>query len=457
MQSNRMRPLALAAVALAVALQPVGIAQARQSHASHTWIVSPKSISKPAKAPGKAATRRELRRLRRVHDELTPEQRQAVRRWNSRAVVDRWIATTLDQIVASKLNPVRGSRALAMVSVAMNDALQAARAREGSRRRRSAPCRVLKFDGRCRRQESLPAQAVVAGAAAETLVALFPQDKAALLAKEREAIDALTFAGWSYPSDGREAARLGRSVGRRVVHRRAHDGSSKGGTRRAPTGPAYWVPTPPAFLPPLEPFAGRWRPWNLKDVDDFRPSRPPTHGSAAFEKEMLRVYEISNPLSERHRRIALFWDDGAGTTTPPGHWNKIALSQLGRMSPRRAATLFATLNTAQSDAVIACWNAKYDFWLVRPVTVIHRFDPDWQPAIVTPPHPSYPSGHSTTSAAAATVLSHFLPRRARRLHALAREAARSRLYGGIHYAMDNAAGLKLGARMGKEAVAELRR
>jgi hypothetical protein len=115
--------------------------------------------------------------------------------------------------------------------------------------------------------------------------------------------------------------------------------------------------------------------------------------------------------------------------------------------------LFAALNTAQADAFIACWDAKYAYWSLRPVTAVRRLiDPSWLSYIATPPFPSYPSGHSTTSGAASTVLAAFFPARAGQLAALAEEAAVSRLYGGIRYTTDNQVGLALGRRIGQEAI-----
>jgi membrane-associated phospholipid phosphatase len=93
------------------------------------------------------------------------------------------------------------------------------------------------------------------------------------------------------------------------------------------------------------------------------------------------------------------------------------------------------LNTAQADTFIACWDAKFAYWSLRPVTAIRRLIPgasNWLSYIVTPPFPSYVSGHSTTSGAASTVLAGFFPQLAAKLDTLAEEAVVSRLYGGIH-------------------------
>ena len=175
--------------------------------------------------------------------------------------------------------------------------------------------------------------------------------------------------------------------------------------------------------------------------------------------------------------IALFWADGAGTETPPGHWNSIAQrvgTSVGNTMEQNAR-VFALLNIAMADAAICAWDAKftYDFW--RPVTAIRNGDtdgnaatagdPTWSSFIVTPPFPDYVSGHSTFSGAASRVLamfygtdniafttgSDFLPGVARHFtsfSAAAGEAAVSRLYGGIHFRSANEDGLAAGVEIG---------
>jgi membrane-associated phospholipid phosphatase len=187
---------------------------------------------------------------------------------------------------------------------------------------------------------------------------------------------------------------------------------------------------------------------------------------------------VGSTRSAEQSLIALFWADGAGTETPPGHWNSIAQTvaiSLGNTMEQNAR-LFALLNVAMADAAICAWDAKYadDFW--RPVTAIRNGDfdgnpatvgdPAWSSFITTPPFPSYVSGHSTFSAAASTVLamfygtdniafvteSDFLPgvtRSFASFSAAAREAAVSRLYGGIHYRHDNEDGLAAGVEIGE--------
>ncbi|TMG72548.1 MAG: vanadium-dependent haloperoxidase, partial [Betaproteobacteria bacterium] len=124
-----------------------------------------------------------------------------------------------------------------------------------------------------------------------------------------------------------------------------------------------------------------------------------------------------------------------------------------KFAPASAARVLAALNVAMNDAAIACWRAKYHWWRVRPVTVIReRFDPNFLPHLITPPHPSYVSGHASVSGAAEAALIAFFPERQSELRAYAEEAALSRLWGGIHYRSDNDEGLRLGRNVAERVM-----
>ena len=336
----------------------------------------------------------------------------------SPSAVTPWIQFELEAIASHATNPPRASRALAHVSAAMY---------------------LAALTGGSARDDA------VAGAASSALAHFWPDERARLDARADELADVSS-----------HAFALGRGIGRLLIARAESDGSNGVWTGSPPVGPGFWVPTPPGFVfPPLEPLAGTWRPWNLRSGSQFRPGPPPAYGSALFLAETNEVYAVSRTLTADERRIADYWADGAGTVTPPGHWNAIAvdLVHAANLPTVRASQVFAALNTAQADAFIACWDAKFAYWSLRPVTAIRRLiDPAWVSYIVTPPFPSYVSGHSTTSGAASTVLAAFFPDRAVELAAMAEEAAVSRLYGGIHFRSDNEAGLDLGRRVGGVAV-----
>jgi membrane-associated phospholipid phosphatase len=145
---------------------------------------------------------------------------------------------------------------------------------------------------------------------------------------------------------------------------------------------------------------------------------------------------------------------------PPGIWDQILLDTVKdqRLSTPRVARDFALLNVAQSDAGEAAWDAKYQYWSPRPINAIRDLglDPNFTSYLPTPVFPSYISGHSTYSGAAAEVLAYLFPEKAADFRAKAQEAGISRLYGGIHYKSDNEVGLRVGATVGQSVVAKAR-
>ena len=242
--------------------------------------------------------------------------------------------------------------------------------------------------------------------------------------------------------------------------------------------PGAWEPTPPAFNPnPLQPCWGFLRPMVLTSGGECPPVGHPlfsTDSQSDFYSAALEVYNVGLGLTAAQKTIADYWSDGPGATgTPAGHWIAI-VSQIARnddLSLAAAAEAYARVGIAVHDAFIACWNAKYSFNLQRPVTFInHNIDMNWRPYIVTPNFPTYASGHSTQSGAAAKALTDMFgiksfvdtthndhglvppqqPRMFSSFTEAANEAAMSRLYGGIHYSFDNNHGRVCGDCIGQK-------
>jgi hypothetical protein len=244
-----------------------------------------------------------------------------------------------------------------------------------------------------------------------------------------------------------------------------------------PSGPGKWVPTPPRFQPALLPYWGANRPFVLAAPDECAPAPPPDYSedpASAFYAEAREVYDAVNTLTPGEKAIALFWADDPGQTpTPPGHSLSILGQVLKSKSSRLdvAAEAYAKLGMAVADAFIACWNTKYQYNLIRPVSYIQDvIDSDWQPLINTPPFPEYTSGHSAQSGAAAQVLTdlfggdfafidHTHDKRGHEARSFAsffdfaEEAAISRLYAGIHYRAAIENGLEQGKCIGRKVSA----
>ena len=182
----------------------------------------------------------------------------------------------------------------------------------------------------------------------------------------------------------------------------------------------------------------------------LRPGPPPSVHSDQMKQETEEIYQFVKNPSREHIHIVQFWADGAGTYTPAGHWDAIAAEDFIQkdFSEVRWARNMALLNMALMDAAIVCWDTKNYYYNPRPTQM--------NPAIKTltgiPNFPSYISGHSTFSSAAATVLGYINPNRAADYTAMASEASLSRMYGGIHFRSDCLVGLQVGKNVGNFAV-----
>jgi hypothetical protein len=261
------------------------------------------------------------------------------------------------------------------------------------------------------------------------------------------------------------------------------DGGHEGYTRNfpadfvPPVGDGFWLPTPRLNgdpQPALQPYWGNNRPFVLNfDVACMAPPHPDysEDSSSVFYTEVLEVYETTQNLTSEQIDIAVFWADDPGlTATPPGHSISI-LSQLLRQEEASlafAAEAYARMGIAVADSFIGCWQAKYIYNLLRPVTYIQQMmDADWMPIVDTPPFPEYPSGHSVQIGAAAVVFSGLFgddyrftdhtherlgmaPRTFASFTEMAEEAAISRLYGGIHYRFAIELGLEQGHCIGEQ-------
>jgi membrane-associated phospholipid phosphatase len=118
----------------------------------------------------------------------------------------------------------------------------------------------------------------------------------------------------------------------------------------------------------------------------------------------------------------------------------------------RAARIYALMSVAHYDAAVACWDAKFEYWAIRPF----QLDPTVTTLFPTPNHPSYPAAHGCLSGAIAAILAHLFPREAASITAKADDNAMSRLWAGIHFPSDIEAGLTLGRRVAELVIDRVR-
>ena len=451
--------LTLVSGLLAVLGSGVLATSARAEAPAHwpTYLLANPSDARPAPPPtdGSAQDRADLDEL--VALQAGGQHATEIAYWTSQPTPTRWIDVWLTQVRLLKVNPVRTSRALGLLTAAMHDAVVAAcdakiAYRRGLPHDRDARIRSLATPDEISPYASV--DAAIAAAAVTVLEYLLPGGADAYQTAMTEAESVPLWAGVATRSDVAAGIAIGKAVGALAVARGRADNADAIFHGTIPDFPGAWTPAPAlkAGSPiPDEPMAGTWKPWLMTSGSQFRPGPPPTYGSPAWQKEADEVVAVLNNLTDDQLRIARFWADGAGTNTPPGHWMRLAIGLAVRdhLSTPETARMLASLGTAEADAFIACWDAKYAYWSGRPIGLIKGF----ASTIITPNFPSYISGHATVSGAASTVLGFYFPDDAATLRAQAEEAAVSRLYGGIHYRADNEVGLAVGREVGALAVA----
>jgi len=363
-------------------------------------------------------------------------------------------------------NPPYAARAYSYVSVGQYEALKAAWYYK-SLYNRPSPYNVDNSGVKALVPAStLPAypseDAVLSGVSAEMLKALFPAAVEEITLKAGEQRNAAIWSGKATASDVAAGLALGKAVAALCMARAGTDGMKNApGTKPdwkkfeddcVARGETPWFSRDLPARPPMLPLFGKVKAWNMSadDIVKERPVAPPSTGSAEMKKDVDEVKWYSENLTRDRIAIVHKWADGAGTYTPPGHWNDIAAEYISdaRFSEVRAARAFALLNMAMHDAAVGCWETKYFYFNPRP----SQMDPRIKTATGVPNFPAFTSGHSTFSGAAAAVLSYLFPNDQEYFKGQASEASMSRLYGGIHYRTDAEMGLAHGYVIGDYTV-----
>ena len=360
-------------------------------------------------------------------DAPTPLVSRSLKFWEAGATV-AWNEVARNLVVKYSTSPIAALRVFALLGVAQyNAVIGAEQGKDGS---------LHPSDG-----------GAVAGASAVVLTYLYPAEANFLegLVDQQEASP-----GWpgSAHEDFASGETIGRGIGAGIIARAQTDRFFAPFTGTVPVCPGCWraVPTPPAFA-----TLGQAKPFFLTSGNQFRPPPPPAFGSAAFLAGLAEVRQISDTRTAQQVQIAQFWALPAGTITPGGYWNRLGadLAVQYHLGERETAHVLALMHMTAFDAIIASHEAKYFYWLLRPI----QADPLITLPIAMPSFPSYPSNHATVSAAATTVLGAMFPNERRGLDAQAEEAALSRIFGGIHYRFDCDAGLVLGRTIAAYALA----
>ena len=405
------------------------------------------------------------------------------------------------RVFREQFGPGREAKALAIVQIAVFDAVNAA---TGNRFR--------SYTGLPAVQRPTGLNVAIAEAAHDTLVALWPAQTAifdSLLAE-----DLAEFPDSVFKSRG---IALGRRAAAAILARRANDGSAHAepvmGEDYIPgLGPGEWRQDPISLIPLA--LGARWaevRPFVLRSADQFRIPPPPALTSARYTRAFDEVKRLggdgTNTPTERteDQTIAgIYWgyDGTPNLSAPPRLYNQIAVlianqQRTGMGNVVNLARFLALVHTAMADAGIACWESKYVYKFWRPVGAIREADTDGNPDTIvdpkfsplgapasninpgvnfTPPFPAYASGHATFGGALFQILRRFygtdrirftfvsdefngvttdnlgnvrplIPRTFPNLSTAEEENGQSRIYLGIHWEFDKTEGIRQGRRI----------
>ena len=408
-----------------------------------TWVLSNGSEIQLSPPPGAAETAAEIGFLKAFIQESheTPELAQSVRYWTAGSPSYRWVEIALSQIQNKGLTNPRNARAMALMNVAIYDAMVTAWSNKYSynRPRPAQLDSTVPVAVATPKSPSYPSElAVAAGAASEILAYAWPADAQYFRDLAVEAARASLTAGINYPSDFYHGLYLGRAVAAKVISWANSDGSAVEWTGSVPTTPGSWNGTNP-----LEPLAGTWKTWVLHSGDQLRPGAPLAYNSPEKLAELSAIKNLTRSFAINQKAFYYQAVEGVFTTWYQTLSQRLFESGQDENAPR-AARAYALASIAHHDGSVACWEAKYAYWAIRPF----QLDTGITPLFSPPNHPSYPAAHGCYSGAIARVIGRLFPDFGDSMETRSTEAAESRIWAGIHYRSDVTAGLAVGRKVG---------
>jgi hypothetical protein len=282
---------------------------------------------------------------------------------------------------------------------------------------------------------SFPCENSVAAGVAVTIFSHFypaMADSVKRLAQQQ--MDSRVAAGVAFPSDTRAGFELGKKIAEIEIEKTKDYVSTAVWDGKVPDKPGLWRGK---FA--MLPLAGKNKTVVLESGSEFRPAPPPD-----FAKEMEEMKNYKQTF--RSLSNAFYW---ANQSWFMDNLAKKIFENNLHLNPPRAARINAVVNVTSYDAFVACWDAKYTYWGIRP----NQYDTTFRPAIiVTPPFPGYPSGHAALSSAMAEIYSYFFPDEKDLFRQKAKDAAESRFQAGIHFRTDNEVALELGKKVATKII-----
>ncbi len=314
--------------------------------------------------------------------------------------------------------------------------------------------------------------AAAVAAAHRVLVTYFPSQQTGLDAQFATSVAAIS----DTPANISAGLAVGEASAQALITARANDGLLANVPYTPPVGPGFWLPTPPAFGPPLTPWLSQMVPFTMSGAAQFFPDEgPDALDSQQWIDDYNQVMTLgainSTVRTPMQTEIGLFWTEHTGQQYARAFQN---LATQKGLETSDTARLMAMLWAGYADAGIGCWNAKFTFSFWRPVTAIQAgggnpaltADPNWLPLAKTPSHPEYPAAHGCVTGAVSTILAGYFgtPNLAFSVDSLVtntthtftsttdlmHEVENARIYAGFHYHHSVIQGRVLGLRVGQQ-------
>jgi hypothetical protein len=391
-----------------------------------TWFIPSGKIFRLAPPPN---GKNEVSLIIAMQKDMDPTLRQQISFWNAGAPGYRW------QDMMSKLWVVdtgsNGALANMLLSVATYDATIAAwdtkfafkRARpfETDKRVKAMGIKIENYSYPCE-------YSVAAGVAATIIAHFFPKMADSVNHMAMQEMNARIASGFAFPSDTRAGFDLGKMIAEKEIKHTKGFVTKLTWDRVIPSKPGQWNGKFAMF-----PLAGHNKTVVLDSASEFRPGPPPD-----FTKDMAELKNFKQ--SFRSAANAYFWASQDFWTET---LNKKIFEYNLNLNAPRAARLYAINAIGQYDGFIACWDAKYTYWGIRP----DQYDTSFHSLLPTPPFPGYPSGHAALSGVASELFAYFFPMDQAYFRKKAKDAAESRFQAGIHFRTDNEVALDLGRKI----------
>jgi membrane-associated phospholipid phosphatase len=411
-----------------------------------TWMLSSGREFRVPPPPDAGATQRELAWVKDAVSLQDARITDQVQFWDAGSPGYRWIENIVDRSLAETLGTVSSQRIYPYVAIAIYDATVAAWDSKYAynRQRPAALDPSLATRLATPNSPSYPSEhAAVAAAAAGVLAYFFPNETASLNSRAEEAARSRLYAGLQYPSDYFAGLDLGRKVAARVIERAKADNSDAVWTGAVPVGPGLWIGINPGNV-----AATNWKTFVLSSAGEFRPPEPPAYNSPQMIAETADVRNFARTFNTNEK--AFFWQSPEGRES--WFWtyaSKRLFETKLDQNPPRAARAYALLGVSLFDGWTASQDGKFTYWYIRPA----QLDTGIVPVFPAPNFPGYPSNHSTITTARTETLAYLFPREAAYIRAVGKEAGDSRIWAGIHFPIDNAAGVALGTAVAQKVIA----